>query len=107
MSGTIRVSGESSWTVASWLFDWVVNRIAELVESEPVRLELCSIVENNFGYLDFAEFDEKEREALAGAIRSSLYGVAVDRLALREGFNKAEALSRILELVSLVSVGII
>jgi hypothetical protein len=61
VAGTVFVGAEERWTAASWLFDWVVSTVAELVEDPAVAQRLTEIVSENLGALDLSSFDQPQQ----------------------------------------------
>jgi hypothetical protein len=66
MSGTIVFADKTDWSVSSGIFNWVIEFLVDTVNDEPSRDTLQLIVEQNFGWLNFADLsDEGRREVLA------------------------------------------
>jgi hypothetical protein len=47
MSGTISLSPTVRWSAASWLFDWVLNTIAEAAQDAELAADLTGVVGDN------------------------------------------------------------
>jgi hypothetical protein len=71
MAGSIEVDGQL-WTAASWLFDWVLNRIVDDAEVDQyVAVMVREIVDENLGWFSLRDLDPADRPVLA---RGSLGG---------------------------------
>jgi hypothetical protein len=74
MSGTISLSQSTRWSAGSWLFDWVLNTLAETVEDAELSAELTGMVGENLGWLGLndlpSEHNVAVRRILIGGLRS-------------------------------------
>ena len=70
MAGTIEISPESSWTAASWLFDWVLTRIANELDDLPAGAEVRLIVAENLGFLSVGALGPSAVRVIADFARS-------------------------------------
>lgn len=73
MSGTIALSPAIRWSAASWLFDWVLNTLAETVDDADLSAELNEIVSENIGWLGLKDLPSEQKAAvrriLSGGLR--------------------------------------
>lgn len=76
MSGTIAVGEDCRWSAANWLFDWVLNFLAERADAPPTSSRIREIVEENLGWLDLADFSSSTRVRILGQLRHELGGLA-------------------------------
>jgi len=61
MAGSIEVDGQL-WTAASWLFDWVLNRIVDDAEVDQyVAVMVREIVDENLGWFSLRDLDPADR----------------------------------------------
>ena len=102
MSGTVSVAPGARWSASSWLFDWVVECIADPIDDDGISVRLHTMVENNFGWLDFGDFEATDLDLLTGFIQERLGELAAQRLQVREGYDRQEAVDHIESLVDLV-----
>ena len=71
MSGVIGIRPKVSWVAPGWIFDGVLNRIAEIVQETNVHL--AERVRNGtsdrqaFGYLDLGDWTREERRLFLAA----------------------------------------
>jgi hypothetical protein len=98
VAGSIEVHGEL-WTAASWLFRWVVTRIAdEASVSEDVRVTLQEIVDENLGWLSIDDLRPHQRVVVARWLKDCLVTDADARWPDGSEFDKAAALRHLGEL---------
>ncbi|MFK0158757.1 hypothetical protein ACIQVL_44245 [Streptomyces sp. NPDC090499] len=103
MAGMVDLSGRGYWTGPSWLFDWVVSGIAELVESGELATRLREIVELNLGLLDLGDFEDRASQEILDILASRILPVAEERLILRSGFDRESAIGQVRNLAALAS----
>jgi hypothetical protein len=73
MAGTISLSPTVCWSAASWLFDWVLNTLAETVEDAELAADLTGLVGENIGWLGLDDLASEQnavvRRILGGGLR--------------------------------------
>jgi hypothetical protein len=104
MAGLIIISDRDdiSWSAPSWLFDWVVGRLARDLPDEDAARRLDEIVDQNLGIVVVDDFEEDLRQRLLGSIRNQLVPWAESELFLRPGLNREGALNQIRDLAGMV-----
>jgi hypothetical protein len=80
MSGTVAVGPEVHWSAAGWLFDWVVEFLADEVADPEVAADLREIVAANLGWLGLDDYGPEAGAQLRKAVRSRLLPAAEERL---------------------------
>lgn len=76
MAGTISLGPEQRWSVASWLFDWTVEFLAERVSEPDLRASLKEIVDENLGWLGLADFGGDSEREMRGLLRGGVVEAA-------------------------------
>jgi hypothetical protein len=72
MSGTIALSPTVRWSAASWLFDWVLNTLAEAVGDTELAAELTGVVGENLGWLGIDGLPGEQSVAVLRVLRGGL-----------------------------------
>jgi hypothetical protein len=72
MSGTISLSATTRWSAASWLFDWVLNTLAEMVEDAELAGALTGVVGENLGWLGLNDLPREQSVAKRRILRGGL-----------------------------------
>ncbi|MFK0288446.1 hypothetical protein ACIQVL_49435 [Streptomyces sp. NPDC090499] len=103
MAGMVDLPGRGYWTGPSWLFDWMVSGIAELVEWGELTNRLREIVELNLGLLDLGDFEDRAAQEILDILASRMLPVAEERLILRSGFDREDAIGQVRNLAALAS----
>jgi hypothetical protein len=76
MAGTISLGPQERWSVASWLFDWTVEFLADRVAEREVRASLREIVEENLGWLGLGDFGPEPEREMRGLLRDEVVEAA-------------------------------
>jgi hypothetical protein len=101
MAGTIEVGDGVRWSAASWMFDWVVEFLADNVAEPALGEGLREIVDENLGWLGLPDFGEEAEVELRTLLRRRLIDEA-DRTFSSTMANRQEALDHLRELVGLL-----
>lgn len=64
MAGAIGFSERRGWSVAWWLFDAVVNYVAETVADHSLSVELRVAIESRLRYIDVRDLSTKQAKIL-------------------------------------------
>jgi hypothetical protein len=99
MAGDIYLDGKV-WSASSWLFDYVVERIADEIGESQLSLKIRDIITNNLGLLKLADFGPNDQRLILAAISERLVSLA-DRDSDPHLANRREVLARIADLVTL------
>jgi hypothetical protein len=104
MAGTIflasDLSVELSWSAASWLFDNVIEQLADAAGSPKLQASLNEIVEQRLGSLTLSDYGPSDRRLLLDLLRGDVRD-RIERLPWPELAFKAPALASVDELVAL------
>src|SRR4051794_10616309 len=76
MAGTVSLRDGKRWSAAGWLFDWVVQFLADNVEEPGLRSELRQIVDENLGWLGLGDFGGDAERAMRELLRHRLVPAA-------------------------------
>lgn len=80
MAGLIEIDDEG-WSVSSWLFRWVVTRVADNARVDRlVEMKLREIVDANLGGLSLNEVDDLDRLIILNWLADHLVGDAEKHL---------------------------
>jgi Mg/Co/Ni transporter MgtE len=102
MAGSIKVE-DVIWTAASWMFDWVLTRIAtDPSLTSDVRSSLLLIVDKNLGWLSLRDLEPDDRAMIERWIGGRLVREAAATLPadLPERDGAIEHLQELADLVS-------
>jgi hypothetical protein len=72
MSGTIALSPTVRWSAASWLFDWVLNSLAEAADDTELAAELAGVVGENIGWFGVNDLADEQAVAVLRILRAGL-----------------------------------
>jgi hypothetical protein len=72
MAGTISLTSTIRWSAASWLFDWVLNTLAETVEDAELAGDLTGVVGENLGWLGLNDLTTEQSAAVRRILRGGL-----------------------------------
>ncbi|MER7243306.1 hypothetical protein [Kribbella sp. NPDC000426] len=104
MAGSIEVGGQL-WTSASWLFRWVVSRIAEKTNlSQDDRGVLHEIVDENLGWFSVDSLVPEALSTVREWIASNLVTDADAELPLDLDVDRAAALDHLQDLARMAAV---
>ena len=85
MSGDIFKDNKIIWNAASWLFNGVVEMLAQNVPDEHLKLSLQEIVDENLGTLKLDDFTPEEQKK----IYNTLITIVIPRYRAME-FNQPQ-----------------
>jgi hypothetical protein len=97
MAGTISISPGTRWSAATWLFDWIVEFLAENIEEAKLRATLQEIVDENLGWLELSDFGPDAEHRLRKILHTRLVDVADSKFSPTMP-NRADALAHLQEL---------
>jgi hypothetical protein len=80
MSGTIAISPDVRWSAAGWLFDWIVEFLADNVADPDVAADLREIVTENLGWLGLDDYGPETRAELRDIMSHQLLAAADESL---------------------------
>lgn len=99
LSGTIAITAGDHWSAAGWLFDWVLEFLAQEIKSEEAASSLREVVNENLGWLDISDFRPEDAEELRQVIAEELLAAANAQLP-RSMSGRSDAIALLAELVS-------
>jgi len=76
MAGTIEIQRDVRWSAASWLFDWVVQRLAGVLPGGDTVAQLNEIVTEHLGWLALDDLPVADREVLRNSLCRDLLAQA-------------------------------
>lgn len=78
MAGLLIVSrtDDRAWSAATWMFDWVINLLADNINDEHAARELRVVSEANLGSVDLGDFDPHVRRTILDVLRTKLVPAA-------------------------------
>ncbi len=100
MAGTIAVTRDVRWSVASWAFHWVVQYLVNHVDDEDVVSRLQEIEENNLGWVGLDDFSAEQRQKILHILRQEIVPDAEQRLVLEDP-DREHAINIIRELAEM------
>lgn len=80
MSGTVAISPEVRWSATGWIFDWVVEYLADQVTDTEVTASLHEIVNENLGWLGLDDHGPAVKKELLTILRTQLVAHAEAKL---------------------------
>jgi hypothetical protein len=106
VAGVLRVGPEKSWSVAGWLFDFVVRTFAATSDDADLRARLREIATANLGYLDLSDCTPEQRSEITSWICDSLLDVAERELPTEmPGVSRPATMQSLRELVAMSCSG--
>ena len=76
MSGTISLSSDTRWSAASWLFDWVLQKIADDIPDVELSTSIRGLLEQNIGWFSLDELTPSQEARVRQIMQGSLVGSA-------------------------------
>jgi hypothetical protein len=101
MAGMIAVTPESRWSAATWLFDWIVEFLADRVADPKLRDGLKEIVDENLGWLGLGDFGPDAEQEMRRLLHTELVTEA-DKQFSPTMPNRADAIGHLRELAEAV-----
>jgi hypothetical protein len=80
MSGTIAIQNDRRWSAASWVFDWVVNLLADRIDDQDLVQTLHEVIEENLGWVDLESLPREWQRQIIEIIRDELVPASEGRL---------------------------
>ena len=102
MSGTISFSPTVRWSAASWLFDWVLQSLADAVKDAELAAELRGVVHENIGWLGINDLKREHSVEIRDVLMASL-APAAERSFPVAMPRRQDALQHLDELIRLAS----
>jgi hypothetical protein len=96
----IHFGDDASWSGPSWLFDWIVDNIADVIDDPPLAAELKEVVEHNIGFIGVNDFPPSQWARVVDVIRNRIVPIAERDLRLLPGFDREGALQQIRDLAA-------
>jgi hypothetical protein len=78
MTGTLSLSSDLRWSAASWLFDWVLGKIARDIKDVELSAAINGVVGENLGWFSLDELTEEQQSEIQQILRESVM-TAADR----------------------------
>jgi len=76
MAGTFVAAGGQRWSAASWLFYWILRRLASHVADPDLAAKLRYVVDNNLGWFSLQDCSALQREQILAVVCTSLIAAA-------------------------------
>jgi len=102
MAGTIAITENDRWSVASCAYHWVLDYLINHASDPETVAELTEIDENNLGWVEIHEFPAAAREELLRLIVDEVVPDAERRL-LPENSDRESAIDVIRDLRALAA----
>lgn len=100
MAGTIAITRDDRWSVASWAFHWVVQHLIDHVDDGDAVSRLREIEEHNLGWVGLDDFSVEQRQKILHILQREIVPEAEQRL-LPQDLDRERAISVIRELADM------
>lgn len=100
MAGTILLTDDDTWSVASWAFYWVLDTLVEHVADDELVRQLREIEQENIGMLGLHDFAPEQQQRILDFLRNDIVPEA-ERNLLPDDPNRERAIDVIRELATM------
>jgi len=76
MAGTFVAAGGQRWSAASWLFYWILRKLASHVSDPDLAAKLRDVDDNNLGWFSLQDCSVLQREQVLAVVCTSLVATA-------------------------------
>lgn len=105
VAGTIAITRDDRWSVASWAFHWVVQYLIDHIDDADAVRRLREIEEYNLGWVGLDDFSEQQRRKILHLLQQEIVPDAEQRL-LPQDPARERAISTIRELADMARFSI-
>ena len=100
VAGTIAITQDDRWSVASWAFHWVIQYLIDHVDDADAVRRLREIEEYNLGWVGLDDFSEQQRRKILHFLQQEIVSEAEQRL-LPQDVARERAISIIRDLADM------
>lgn len=98
MAGTLSLSSDLRWSAASWLFDWVLGKIALDTEDLELSGTINGVIDENIGWFSLDELTTQQKQEVQQILRA--VAAAANREFPDSMPGRKEALNHLAELAA-------